>query len=67
MFSKKTNFSKTGSIEGTNKIYNDNPVLCYEKLDFSDMNNIGGTWLYFEGNFKDGKRVGPGTLYLSNG
>lgn len=37
------------------------------KIKYDNLYNIGKFWTKFEGNFVNGCKEGPGTIYLSNG
>jgi len=71
-------YSKTGSLvfegnydndkfHGHGKLYNEYPTPAREPFNYKDFNTLKNEWLRYEGDFRNGKKNGVGTVLLVNG
>jgi len=54
-------------FQGQGVLQCETPIPLNGDFDHTNFDNLGTHWTKYEGEFKDGKRHGNGTLYLTNG
>lgn len=48
-------------------LYNSDPTPIARTFDYTDMSQVEGVWIMYEGEMRGGKRHGAGKLMLMNG
>ena len=54
-------------FNGTGKVYNEQPDLSSDCVDYRDFGKIGEKWLFYEGQFCHDSRHGRGMMKFANG
>ena len=54
-------------FNGKGVVYNESSVHLEEPFNYKNFEELGDTWVKYEGDFREDSKEGVGTLFLSNG
>jgi hypothetical protein len=57
---------KDDQFHGEGTLFNTEPSMCGEDLNYHDINVIENNWIKYVGTFKNNQKHGDGTVTLSN-
>jgi len=55
------------AYEGQGVLQSETPIPLQGGFNYRNLDQIENHWIKYEGEFRNGKRHGTGTLYLTNG
>lgn len=58
---------KDDMFHGKGKVFNDSPRALQRPFDYANLTGLDECWIYYDGEFEEDSKHGPGKVQLSNG